>query len=107
MRKLIWLAMVLVFIFGVFGCAGDSPKPAGEDAGSSGEQQEEPQSEETGELAKVVQHFIKSGLNIGETYAKSYEQVGAEDGMGVVVEGADIELYLFDPATADAAVTVV
>jgi hypothetical protein len=101
MRKLIWLALVLVFVFGVFGCAGDSPKPTGEDTGRSGEQQ----TEGTGELARVVQHFTKSGLDIGETYAKSYEQIGAVDGLGVVVEGADIELYLFDPATTDAAVT--
>ncbi len=53
------------------------------------------------ELLKVVEYFRANNLQIGERQLKSYKMIGAAAGFGLEVEGAEIELYIFDPETAE------
>ena len=57
---------------------------------------------EEGILNEVVEHFRNNSLDVGETYMKAYKMMGAVAGFGLEVEGGEVELYLFDPATAAA-----
>ncbi|MFP4017080.1 MAG: hypothetical protein ACLFUI_08600, partial [Halanaerobiales bacterium] len=50
---------------------------------------------------KVVEHFRTNNLQIGERQPKSYKMMGAVAGFGLEVEGGEVELYVFDPETAE------
>jgi len=52
-------------------------------------------------LGELVDYFAASGLEVGERQMKAYGMLGAAAGFGIEVEGDEIELYLFDPDTAD------
>ena len=102
MRKTVAVSLALVLVLGGVGCGG----------GDAGEADAVPQVEvegmavgaATGELGRVVDHFRGSGLEVTDVHAKAYEIVGASNGIGFEVGGGMVELYLFDPATADPAV---
>ncbi len=51
-------------------------------------------------LDDLVEYFADNGLEIGERQMKAYGMLGAIAGFGLIVEGDEIELYLFDPETA-------
>ncbi len=53
------------------------------------------------ELAAVVDHFNDVGLDVEDVHPKIYDMIGAVGGIGLEVEGGGVELYLFDPETAD------
>jgi hypothetical protein len=100
MRKPVAVGVVLLLVVGGVGCGGDE----------AGEADAVPQVEglavgaATGELGRVVDHFRAGGLEVTDVHAKAYEIVGASNGIGFEVGGGMVELYLFDPATADPAV---
>ncbi len=48
----------------------------------------------------MPQYFKQQGFSVGKITAKVYQMMGAVDGFGIEVQGQQIELYLFDPATA-------
>mgnify|MGYP001177147432 FL=1 len=53
------------------------------------------------ELADVVAYFREQGLTVGENEVfKRAAAIGAVDGFGIDVEGAQIELYMFDAEMA-------
>jgi hypothetical protein len=52
-------------------------------------------------LADVVEYFQQQGLSTGNIISKAFQMIGAEDGFGIIVEGEQVELYLFNPNTAD------
>ncbi len=52
-------------------------------------------------LTDVVRYFKEQGLEVGEIVTKAFSMMGAVDGFGIYIEGEQIELYLFDPETAD------
>lgn len=126
MKRIIFLILTLTCtIFLMAGCGSVEPEKVGEVGGVSAESQRsdsgvetkkqetktpesQPQdvktaeeNQETDELEAVLKHFEKNGLSIGDKITKAYEMLGAIDGFGIIVEGHEVELYLFDPETAD------
>lgn len=53
-------------------------------------------------LEALVEYFKASGLEVGERSMKAYSMMGAVAGFGLEVEGAEVELYIFDSETAEA-----
>jgi hypothetical protein len=102
MRKPVGVSVALLLVLGGVGCGGDDAGEA--DAVPQVEAEGMAVGAATGELGRVVDHFRSSGLDVTDVHAKSYEVVGASNGVGVEVGGGIVELYLFDPATADPAV---
>ena len=100
MARNVILAFGLMVVLMLTGCASN-------DAGSSNTSQiqeenyEEVNGEEEIRLETVVDYFKKQGLEVGEVTMKAFEMMGAVDGFGIDVEGEQIELYLFDPETAN------
>lgn len=79
------------------GCAGSSgQKTEGGSPGSTPAQGSKAVS-----LADVVEYFKAQGFEVGEIKTKAYEMLGAVDGFGIVIDGSPVELYLFDPKTAN------
>jgi len=67
----------------------------------AGRVEELAQEEISNELAAVVDHFNDVGLDVEDVHPKIYDMIGAVGGIGLEVEGGGVELYLFDPETAD------
>ncbi len=61
---------------------------------------EEKRIAETTILDDLVDYLAEHGLEIGERTMKAYGMLDAVAGFGLMVEGDEIELYLFDPETA-------
>jgi hypothetical protein len=101
MRKPVVVSVAFLLVLGGVGCGGDDAGEA--DAVPQVEAEGMAVGAATGELGRVVDHFRASGLDVTDVHAKSYEMVGASNGIGVEVGGGIVELYLFDPATADPA----
>lgn len=102
-RRSLFLIVVLIMVFAVTGCGSDDAK---EDAGLDDLLQDADKRikegvEVTPEMKRLVDHFKKAGLKIGEYHPKLYEMAGASAGFGLEVEGDDIEIYYFDPAKTD------
>ncbi len=51
-------------------------------------------------LDELVEYWAEHSLEIGERTMKAYGMLGAVAGFGLMVEGDEIEVYLFDPETA-------
>jgi hypothetical protein len=114
MRKPVGVSVALLLVLGGVGCGGDDAGEAdavpqveteGMEVGAVPQVETEGMEvgADTGELGRVVDHFRASGLDVTDVHAKSYEMVGASNGIGVEVGGGIVELYLFDPASADPA----
>ncbi|PKM68651.1 MAG: hypothetical protein CVU95_03355 [Firmicutes bacterium HGW-Firmicutes-2] len=100
MKKVIVFGLVLVLVLVVLsGCNGNKKDVAVES-------QETP--EATGniqiysELEQMVNHFRSAGLETGQYQEKNHEIIGATAGLGLEIEGGDIELYYYDPDKTDA-----
>ena len=52
-------------------------------------------------LNELVEHFVESGLEVGERSMRGYSMMGAVAGFGVEIEGGEVELYLYDRENAD------
>ena len=63
-----------------------------------GKQEDE---KKTDPLSDVVAYFESNGFTIGEKTAKAYEMVGAVDGFGIELNGANVEFYLYEPDSVD------
>lgn len=105
-NELRFLVLILMLVVALTGCGNtESPRPIEpqENQMEQSKQQEQPvqTGTEKSRLTNVVDHFRSQGLSVGKITPKAYEMLGAIDGFGIEVEGEQIELYLFDLATAD------
>ena len=111
MKKLLIICLISLVVLGCFGCS----RPTAEEQGAPSKEAAEPKGkddpleivkrlEKEGvprELAAVVDHFTKNGLVVEDVHLKAYEMIGAAGGIGFTIAEGGVELYLFDPATAD------
>lgn len=98
MKKAFMFGLISVLILAVSGCSGnekDVAENVQETPAPTGNVQV------TRELEQMVNHFRSAGLEIGQYYEKNHEIIGATAGMGLEIEGGDIELYYYDPDQAD------
>ncbi len=95
MRKFLAVSVVLALVVGGVGCGGTDEAEPGLEGLARGEA--------TGELGRLVEHFRARGLEVADVHPKAYEMVDAANGIGMDVAGGAVEIYLFDPATADPA----
>jgi hypothetical protein len=106
MKKVLIIGLVFILALCVLGCGGtENVAPEGDketaDPATPAPQETNPGTT-SNVLMKVVDHFKSQGLEVTDVHEKNAEMIGAVSGLGFTIAGGAAEIYLFDPATADA-----
>ncbi len=111
MKKYFLLGIAFVFAFSFFmGCGGNEEGAADLEQGELQEPEEAPKEQEgltkkkadvPQELERMINHFRNAGFEIGAYSEKRFDMLGASSGLGVELDGHEVELYYFDPKKTD------